>query len=93
MPTKEFGLTKSAWPHMWLRSAMVEKTKSSRGTRPPTKKLSPLAADAKTPSHESSSRAVARLESPLWPRFKFHDYPRPDYASLPKAVVALNSST
>ena len=42
MPTKEFGPTKIAWPHMWLKSAMVEKTKSSRGTRPPTKKLSPL---------------------------------------------------
>ena len=26
MPTKEFGPTKSAWPHMWLKSAMVEKT-------------------------------------------------------------------
>ena len=42
MPTKEIGPTKIAWPHMWLRSAIVAKTKSLRGTRPPTKKLSPL---------------------------------------------------
>ena len=42
MPTKEFGPTKIAWPHKWLKSAMVEKTESSGGTRPPTKKLSPL---------------------------------------------------
>ena len=27
MPTKEFGPTKIAWPHMWLKSAMVEETK------------------------------------------------------------------
>ena len=26
MPTKEIGPTKIAWPHMWLRSAMVDKT-------------------------------------------------------------------
>ena len=42
MPTKEFGLTKSAWPHMWLRSAMVSNAEPSKGSRPPTKKLSPL---------------------------------------------------
>jgi hypothetical protein len=42
MPTKEVGPTKIAWPHTWLRSAIVDKTELSRGTRPPTKKLSPL---------------------------------------------------
>jgi hypothetical protein len=42
MPTKEFGPTKIAWRHIWLRSAVVEKTELSSGTRPPTKKLSPL---------------------------------------------------
>ena len=42
MPTKEIGPTKIAWPHMWLRSAMVGKTEPSKGIRPPTKKLSPL---------------------------------------------------
>ena len=42
MPTKEIGPTKIAWPHMFLRSAMFDKTESSRGTRPPTTKLSPL---------------------------------------------------
>ena len=41
MPTKEIGPTKIAWPHMWLRSAMVDKTEPSKGIRP-TKKLSPL---------------------------------------------------
>ena len=36
MPTKEFGPTKIAWPHLWLRSTMVEKTESSEvlGLRP-----------------------------------------------------------
>ena len=41
MPTKEIGATKIAWPHTWLRSAMVDKTEPSKGIRP-TKKLSPL---------------------------------------------------
>ena len=41
MPTKEIGPTKIAWPYIWLRSAMVEKTEPSKGIRP-TKKLSPL---------------------------------------------------
>jgi len=38
MPAKEIGPTKIAWPHMWLRTAMVGETV----IRPPTKKLSPL---------------------------------------------------
>jgi hypothetical protein len=42
MPTKEIGPTKIAWPHMWLRSAVVGNTEPSKGIRPPTKKLSPL---------------------------------------------------
>ena len=42
MPTKEIGPTKIAWPHMWLRSAMVGKPEPSKGIRPPTRKLSPL---------------------------------------------------
>ena len=41
MPTKEIGPTKIAWPYIWLRSAMVDKTEPSKGIRP-TKKLSPL---------------------------------------------------
>ena len=41
MPTKEIGPTKIAWPHMWLRSAMVGKAEPSKGIRAPTK-LSPL---------------------------------------------------
>jgi hypothetical protein len=42
MPTKEIGPTKIAWPHMWLRSAMVDKAEPSKGIRPPARKLSPL---------------------------------------------------
>lgn len=41
MPTKEIGPTHIAWPHMWLRSAMVGKAEPSKGIRAPTK-LSPL---------------------------------------------------
>jgi hypothetical protein len=42
MPAKEIGPTKITWPHMWLRSAMVDKGEPSKGIRPPTRKLSPL---------------------------------------------------
>ena len=62
MPTKEIGPTKIAWPHMWLRSAMVGKAEPSKGIRPPTKTVS-IAANAKTPSHESSSRAARAIRS------------------------------
>ena len=33
MPTKEIGPTKIAWPYIWLRSAMVDKTEPSKGIR------------------------------------------------------------
>ena len=41
MPAKEVGRTKIAWPHIWLRSAMVDTIEPSKGIRIPTKKESP----------------------------------------------------
>ena len=63
MPTKEFGPTKIAWPHMWLKSAMVEEDKVIERYSASDQETVSIAADAKTPSHERSSRAAARLEA------------------------------
>jgi len=46
-----------------------------------------IAANAKTSSHESSSRAGARLEVALWPAVQVSRVASPDYA----AVVTFNS--
>ena len=64
MPTKEIGPTKIAWPHMWLRSAMVDKAELVERYSASDQETVSVAANAKTPSHESRSRAAARLAAP-----------------------------
>ena len=77
MPTKEIGPTKIAWPHMFLRSALFDKTEVIERYSASDHKAVSIAANAKTPSHESSSRAATRLEAaPIAGGSSFTKYPR-----------------